>query len=199
MGATCRHATRRDLPDLIASLAAGFDDDPLYRWMYPVDAVRAERLRETFALVLDMGLQRGHTYTNADRTAAAVWTAPDAELLDDEAGREFAGMLDRHLGRRADHVMAGIEMTDRHRPLEPHFGLHLLGVDARVQGRGVGAALVAPVLARCDEDGLLCHLDSSAARNVPFYERLGFAVCAETELPGGGPVMRTMIRRPASG
>jgi len=195
----CRHATRRDLPAIVDALVAGFHEDPLYVWLYPDAAERPGRLLETFELITDLALPRGHLYTNADRSAAAAWTSPDVALVDDADGARFVAMIERHVGARVEHVVAGMARTEAERPAEPHFALHSLGVDASAQGTGVGSALVAPVLARCDEDGLAAHLTSSAARNVPFYERLGFAVTAQTELPGGGPVMRTMIRPAVSG
>ena len=199
MSAGCRHATRAELPALVAAMVRGFWEDPLYAWMYPDDSERADGLRETFELITALGLMRGHTYADDARSAVAVWTAPDVALVDDDEAERFAAMVERHIGDRVEHVLAGMAETESHRPAEPHFALHSLAVDAAAQGRGIGAALLAPVLARCDEDGLLAHLTSSAARNVPFYERQGFRVVAETELPGGGPVMRSMIRRPASG
>ena len=199
MSAGCRHAVRADLPALLDVMVRGFWEDPLYVWMYPDERRRAGGLRETFALITALGLVRGHTYTDAERTATAVWTAPDVALVDDEEAEGFAAMVERHIGDRVAHVLTGMDETEAHRPAEPHFSLHSLVVDAGAQGTGVGARLLAPVLARCDEDGVRAHLTSSAARNVPFYERQGFRVVAETELPGGGPVMRSMIRPAASG
>jgi GNAT superfamily N-acetyltransferase len=195
----CRHVTRADLRAVVTAMVAGFREDPLYVWMYPDEGERAGYLRETFELITDLALPRGHLYTNAERSAVAAWTAPDVALVDDAEGERFAEMVERHIGERVRHVIAGMQETEAHRPTEPHFSLHSLVVDAPVQGRGLGGRLIAPVLARCDEDGLPAHLTSSAARNVPFYERHGFRVVAETELPGGGPVMRSMIRPPASG
>lgn len=199
MTAACRHATAADLPAVVAALVAGFHDDPLYVWLYPDAAARPARLRETFELICDLAMPHGHLYTNAERSAAAAWTTPDVALVDDVGGERFVAMIERHVGDRVHDVVEGMAHTEAERPAAPHFALHSLAVDAAVQGRGVGAALLAPVLARCDEDAMPAHLTSSAARNVPFYERLGFAVTAEVELPGGGPVMRTMIRQPSSG
>ncbi len=190
MNDRCRHATRADFPALLETMVSGFGDDPLYVWLYPDAAERPLRLREGFELVLECGLPRGHLYANAERSAVAIWTAPDVELMDESEGTAFLQLIRSQIGDRADEVAAGLSALSAHRPAEPHFTLHNVVVRADAQGRGVGAALLAPVLARCDEDGLLACLDSSNPRNVPFYERLGFELAGET------PMVRSMVRAP---
>ena len=196
MSAHCRHATLADLPELLETKVSGFGDDPLYGWLYPDEDDRAARLREAFELILAFGLTRGHLYTNADRSAVAVWTAPDVALMDEREADAFFRLIRGQIGERAEDVIAGMAATVANRPVEPHFTLHSVAVHRDAQGRGAGAALLAPVLARCDEDGLLACLDSSNIRNVPFYERLGFEVTGETRLPGGAATMRSMVRAP---
>ncbi len=196
MSLHCRHATLADLPALLETKVSGFGDDPFYRWLYPAEDDRADRLREFFELILDYALRRGHTYTNAERSAVAVWTAPDMALMDTREGEEFFRLLHRQIGKRVDDVASGMAATVANRPTEPHFTLHSVAVRRDAQGHGVGAALLAPILARCDEDGLLACLDSSNIRNVPFYERLGFEVTGETRVSSDSATMRSMVRIP---
>ncbi len=53
-----------------------------------------------------------------------------------------------------------------------------------------------PVLAQADADGLLCYLETANPRNLPLYQRHGFQVVAEVDLPKGGPCIWTMKREP---
>ncbi len=71
----------------------------------------------------------------------------------------------------------------------------MLGTDPPWQGKGLGAAVVAPVLERCDREGERAFLESSKERNTPFYERLGFEVTEEIHVPRG-PVVWGMWREP---
>ena len=64
-------------------------------------------------------------------------------------------------------------------PRAPHHYLRVIGCDPDKQGRGVGSALLAPALARCDERGEPAYLESSNERNLPFYRRHGFEVTGE--------------------
>ena len=114
--------------------------------------------------------------------------------MDESEADAFSGLIHAQIGERAEDVIAGMAATVANRPVEPHFTLHSVAVHRDAQGRGAGAALLAPVLARCDEDGLLACLDSSNIRNIAFYERLGFEVTGETRLPGGTVTMRSMVR-----
>jgi ribosomal protein S18 acetylase RimI-like enzyme len=77
-----------------------------------------------------------------------------------------------------------------------HWYLPTLGVDPPRQGQGVGSALIQPVLSRADAEGLLCYLETETAGNVAFYERHGFEVVVEDDLPRGGPHFWTMKREP---
>jgi GNAT superfamily N-acetyltransferase len=79
-----------------------------------------------------------------------------------------------------------------------HWYLFILGVDPDRQGQGVGGQLIAPAIARADEQGLPCYLETMKTRNLPFYQKHGFAVVVEEDLPKGGPHFWTMKRDPRS-
>ena len=84
-----------------------------------------------------------------------------------------------------------------YRPADVHFYLQGLGTDPPRQGEGLGSAVLQPVLARCDRDGLPAYLETTKERNVGFYQSHGFAVVARTRLPLDGPPMWFMWREPA--
>ena len=63
------------------------------------------------------------------------------------------------------------------------------------QGRGIGSALLAPILQRCDDTGERVYLEASKEKNIPFYARHGFVVTEEMHVPRG-PTMWAMWREP---
>ena len=65
------------------------------------------------------------------------------------------------------------------------------------QGRGLGAATLAPGLRSADEHGLMACLETSAESNVRFYSRLGFGVMRQSKIAdGAGPDLWLMRREP---
>lgn len=74
------------------------------------------------------------------------------------------------------------EALQARHPIEPHWYLATLGVHPDAQRRGVGHALVAPLLQRADEDGVATYLETDRAANLPFYENLGFQILEESRV-----------------
>ena len=68
----------------------------------------------------------------------------------------------------------------------------------RTPGTGIGSALIAPVLEQCDRQGVLVYLESSKEVNIGFYQRHGFEVVREVQVPGG-PLLWPMLRTPRGG
>jgi len=84
---------------------------------------------------------------------------------------------------------------ERSHPREAHWYLPQIGVDPNAQGKGIGAALMAYALARCDQEQSPAYLEASKPQNIPFYKRYGFEVIAEIQI-GSAPPVTPMLRRP---
>jgi GNAT superfamily N-acetyltransferase len=192
-----RHALAADLSQLAVTLAEAFDDDPPMRFLFPDDARRRVALVPFFRVCLEAGLRRGHTYATGGLEGATIWAPPDVGNLNRAEGGSLAAIVEEHEGAPGlARLGAFAEATEAHHPAgKAHFYLFIAGVAPAHQGRGLGGAALAPVLATCDRDGLPAYLESSNLRNVPFYERHGFEVVSEIPIEGG-PVMRGMWREP---
>ena len=81
-------------------------------------------------------------------------------------------------------------------PEEPHWYLAIIGTDPDVRGKGFGQVLMQSRLDRCDTEHAPAYLESSNPVNVPYYQRFGFDVTGEIRLPGSGPSLIPMWRRP---
>lgn len=187
-----------DLPPLLGLLARAFAEDPFVAWVVRGGEGRAQRMSAYFDLMLRrVSLARGGAFATTQLTGVAAWVPPGAwppsfgaQVAMWPQTLSFVGLT------RLGVVSEGAELMEAQRPLGPHWHLALLGVEPEEQRRGVGAALLAHGLRRADADGLVAHVETSFAPNVPFYERAGFRVVRELVLPGDGPAV-WILQRPA--
>lgn len=194
-----------DHPAVARALAEAFAEDPVIAWLVSgeVTGARPEVLAPAFFTpALRAGGLRGHAYVldgddgGGGPVGAAVWSPPDTPMFRRSEGAALAEAVSRHgTPGGVDRLSALAEVNGRHHPTEPHFYLFLLGLVPGSRSRGLGSVLLAPVLARCDAEGLPAHLESSNPRNVTFYERQGFETVWE-DAPDGGPLLRGMRRAP---
>src|SRR5688500_5386289 len=94
--------------------------------------------------------------------------------------------LARICGRELGRQMRLTSAQESAHPHEPHYYLPLAGVTPDRQGRGIGSALLQPVLDRCDRDGVPAYLEATSERNRALYERHGFVATSVIELPADG-------------
>ena len=177
-------------------------DDPFWMWLLPDESKRARVLPWLMAVRVRYCHRYGEVDTTADKVqGVALWIPPGkypisymrAMLLGWILAPLKLGPADfGRVMRAANHLE---RLHKRDVPLR-HWYLPTLGVDPPRQGQGVGSALIQPVLSRADAEGLLCYLETETAGNVAFYERHGFEVVVEDDLPRGGPHFWTMKREP---
>ncbi|MEX1962167.1 type II CRISPR RNA-guided endonuclease Cas9, partial [Pseudomonas aeruginosa] len=193
---TVRLATRDDVPRAVRTLAAAFADYPATR--HTVDPDRhIERVTELQELFLTrVGLDIGKVWVADDGAAVAVWTTPESV----EAGAVFAEIGPRMAELSGSRLAAQQQMEGLlapHRPKEPAWFLATVGVSPDHQGKGLGSAVVLPGVEAAERAGVPAFLETSAPHNLPFYERLGFTVTADVEVPEG-PRTWCMTRKPGA-
>ncbi len=181
-----RKATPADFPALAAALARAFDDDPVMDWLFPGDDRRRRNALRIFDIRLRQLIGQEQIYTTDDLAGAAIWALPDRWEVGLRDSLALARLL---LTRRLPLLFSGFQRLETEHPHKPpHFYLAVLGTDPAEQGRGVGSALLQPVLELCDREGLPAYLESSKESNVDFYSRHGFRVTSEIRLPKGPPM-----------
>jgi ribosomal protein S18 acetylase RimI-like enzyme len=86
----------------------------------------------------------------------------------------------------------GAAMEKNH-PHERHFYLAFIAVAPRLQGLGLGSALLEANLKAIDAAGTPAYLENSNPRNTRLYERHGFTA-RRNIAPAGAPPMIAMWR-----
>ena len=195
-----RRATSADVPALAAMLARAFLDDPVASWAWRPDRPRLAALERFHGVRLRQLLVGEEVWTTDELTCAALWAPPGRwHSTLRETAELVPSFLHPRLFARMPMVALGWEKLERAHPRTPqHVYLALLGTEPEAQGRGLGSAVLAPVLQQCDSDGVGAYLESSKERNIDFYARHGFRVTGEIHLLRG-PTMWKMWRDPAGG
>ncbi len=181
----------RQLGDITAE---AFINDPVNRWVFGTERGIKSAYR---TLARAIYLRQGRCFLHED-AGATMWLEPGVQ-----SSFSSLAMLRFALGMRLYGAKGALkratdlgEKMDQHHPKDPHMYLFTIGTRASGRGKGVGKALLAPVLAACDRDKMAVYLENSNPDNHGFYRAHGFETMTKFELCEGGPVMEPMWREP---
>jgi GNAT superfamily N-acetyltransferase len=192
-----RLAEQRDVPRIAATLTIALADSRWTRWALPDDG-RMQRLTRLHELDAGhRGVSTRSAWITDDVTAVAVWEPPTGTApLPADVSAALARELPYLAADRWSAVAATTDLITGARPAEPHWWLAHLGVRPTSRRRGLAAAVLAPVLVRCDAEGALAGAAVYSWANVRFLRGFGFEVTltgrtTDDELP-----LWVLVRKP---
>lgn len=184
-------------------LAKAFYADPMFRYLIPeTEPAKLDALNWFCQMILNYSQPYHQIYTTADDLkGVAAWIPPGHSPLSTLRLLQVGlYALPFKLGwKKAGRFLSLFSMIDEHHSHDipqRHWYLFMLGVAPSYQNQGIGSLLLQPVLKQADSEGLPCYLETSTESAVRFYQRQGFAVLWQGELPGGNSCIWTMKREP---
>lgn len=195
-----RHVVRKitpgDVPRVSRAMARAFYDDPVAgHWCLADESHRVRRLERGFELFLQrIYLAHDACYATEGIAGGAFWLPAGKWKLGGLEQLRLVARMARVHGRALPRILQVLSFLEARHPHMPHYYLAFVGVEPEWRGRGIGSALLRPVLERCDRERMPAYLEASSARNRALYERHGFEVVEEVRLPAGGPPMWLMWR-----
>jgi ribosomal protein S18 acetylase RimI-like enzyme len=190
-------------------LAKAFYNDPLFTYTAPQAELRSQILPDIQIPMVRYGLIYGKVYTTPDLEAVAVWFPPGETEM--KLWRMYrTGMftipfkMPINTLLRLVSIEKPAEVIRKKAVTGEYWYLAVLGVDPVHQGKGLGGAILEPVLTRADSANLPCYLETMKDTNVAFYEKIGFAVAGECEVQSKGSRKDSvriwgMVRQPLEG
>lgn len=181
-------ASEKALIETTEVLAQAFLNYPLSVWAFRDEARRLEDLKNFYRPVLRYGLLYGKVWTtSAPIRGVAIWFNPES-VYPSPRGMLRSGfaLLPLHLSiaslkrlaRLGKHLQKNRAAISGGRPF--HF-LSTLAVNPSQQSRGLGRALMKPMLQQADKEKMPCLLETHDRANIAYYERFGFCLARETE------------------
>ncbi len=189
------------LEEAAGVLARSFQANPNFVHLFPDERARARALLNVQRACLRDALDFGRVYaasSGGELAGVAAWLPPGAFPLPPRRQLRLAPDMLRVLAaapRSVPRLARFMAAASKLHPAQPYWYLEVVGVEPGARGLGIGTRLLEPVLARADEAGQPCYLETMTERNVAWYRSLGFEV-RETGVSfgPGGPPNWTMLR-----
>src|SRR5260221_2464182 len=165
-----RRARLGDAETLSRLFAAAFLTDPVFDWIARAGPKRAQGLERFFFWLLKArAIPFGEVWMSADASTCAAWLPPDAPASPGGFVEQMRllPLFIRLCGiPRLGRGSAMAEAMEKNHPHQPHFYLAFIAVAPRLQGLGLGSALLESTLKRVDEFGVPAYLGNSNPKNA---------------------------------
>lgn len=178
---------KKDIDKAAKILAKSFIDYPIFKFVFPDEQYRKNKIHHLFSFFIKLGMLRGEVFASSKNIeAVSIWLNPDVKLslLDYlKAGIIF---LKFKIDRKSIKRFSEIGLTkkkNRSNILNNNYCLlDVIGVDPQFQKKGFARLLVESKLIDTDKLKIPCYVETSNQENIPFYERFGFKLIHEYEL-----------------
>lgn len=181
-----------DAAKLAAMLSRAFVNDPAMTFIFPSLAERERRLPKLFRQLVASDYETGLVFMTAGGEAAALWRRPGCVKMPLLQTLRRAWPYLTALGPSLGRALTLSHAIESHMPSGEFWYLHVAGCDPLVQGKGFGSAAIRAGLEQA-VGSRRCYLETGTARNLGFYNALGFEVTASWSVPGG-PQFWSMLR-----
>jgi GNAT superfamily N-acetyltransferase len=187
-GAIVRDLRIDEIGDAASLLSRGMRDNPIHERVFGADPDHREAaLLRLFTVLLNQDQQKGTVLGafSAGTMVGVCALVPPGRCR--PVLRERMGLVKALARDNLTNLLAALRWSSgwaRHDPSAPHWHLGPVGVERDLQGKGIGSALLSAFGELVDANHGLAYLETDKDINVPFYERFGFEVTAESAVLG---------------
>jgi len=168
-------------------IGLAFADNPNTLAVVRGDQVKAKRVMQTAVRVAKLGRRYSHVLV-AEEGGRLVGVLNAAEWPHCQLGPleklKVAPAMARVMGSALPRQLKILSAWAQHDPRKPHWHVGPIGVHPKLQGQGVGKALLGSFLDMVDQQCSPAYLETDVDRNVMLYDKFGFVVVAQENLMG---------------
>lgn len=176
-------ANYSDRPLVVNILKASFDNNKSVNYLIPQDAKRDERLRRFMEYSFDVCHSFGKVYLSDDRKGCALILLPDKKRTTPKSlWWDIAFILRSIGGSNVGKALNRERQIKSRHPKGPLYYLWFIGVDVAAQNNGIGSKLLNEVIKEGEAQKRVVCLETSTIKNIPWYEKFGFAIYDELDL-----------------
>ncbi len=202
MASTVRLLEEAEIAAAADTLAASFDEDPLFCYMLPEPAKRSRWLRLIMTAAVRTAFPDGAVFCAGDGPEAGAMALLPPGSYPPPSGRSWSFAFRRGLRPGLPWptwplLRAGIPVLRRMgrvHPKDDHMYIQVVGVSPSRKGQGIGGQLMRHVVAMAEEASVSIYLETSNEVNLGFYNRYGFEVAEQIDAPRDAPPVWTMVR-----
>jgi ribosomal protein S18 acetylase RimI-like enzyme len=183
-------------------VAAAFYDYPMFTFYFPDPGKRSRLLPWYLGNVLTCALHYGEVYTTPEISGVVFILPPGhTQISQSEYAKNGFLLTPLLLGYRDYTRSQECEkfVADTHKKVmddRPHYYLWGLAVDPNQKRRGIGTALMKPVIDKADADEKPIYLETHDEKNVAYYQRMGFSLVHTDTIPKFDLAIWCMVREP---
>jgi ribosomal protein S18 acetylase RimI-like enzyme len=189
--------------------AKAFEDDPVFGYLTPDEKrSRLKALTWLTSRAVEYCDRYGQIYTTSNLHGVAAWLPPDQ--LSSDLLHLFQIAVQLHLyaipfkcgwnrlWRWRSFLLVAERFHQQDMDYQPHWYLAMMVVDLQYQRKGIGSALLQPILSQASREGLPCYLVTFTEQAVGFYQKNGFEIVRDRECFSDSPPFWTLKRNPSS-
>jgi ribosomal protein S18 acetylase RimI-like enzyme len=183
-------------------LSASFFDYPMFTFYFPDPQRRTRYLPWYFQNILNCALRYGEVYTTPEITGVIFALPPGHTKISMWEYIQNGFLLTpfllgfRNYRRSMDCERFVGSTQEKLMENRPHFYLWGLGVEPGWKEKGIGAALMLPILAKADAQKIPVFLETHDEKNVRYYQKHGFSLIHTTRIPKYDLPIWSMLREP---
>ncbi|MHA1492012.1 MAG: GNAT family N-acetyltransferase [Promethearchaeota archaeon] len=177
-------------------LTNAFENDPLVMYFFPLsDKKRLDKLSLLMTFFIKYCLRYGIIFIhNEYKGVITLLSGKDSNFTLLRELRVGGFKIIRKLGidllkKQKPYDLISIEMKNKAMNMKneleftPFLSIINLGVYSNYQQKGYGMELCAPIIQFCKEEKINIYLETHNKNNILFYEKVGFEVIDEMDIP----------------